>query len=193
MPMADVPSSFGTPEALSPLICRSESDPRPVVVMTCGIAGSGKSFISKWIQTNHPSFHRLSIDSYIYGHHGLYGVDYPKEKYNDYQEEAAAALRSELAQLVQQGSRDAILDFAFAFQETRDEWKDLIEESGGRWVLVYLDVDADELRRRVKARNQLAVKDGDSAFLVTEETLESFIAGFERPVGEGEVVLRLND
>jgi predicted kinase len=120
-------------------------------------------------------------------------VDYPKEKYNDYQEEAAAALRSELAQLVQQGARDAILDFAFAFQETRDEWKDLIEESGGRWVLVYLDVDADELRRRVKARNQLAVKDGDSAFLVTAEILESFIAGFERPVGEGEVVLRLND
>jgi predicted kinase len=158
-----------------------------------GGPGSGKSSISKWIQSNHPSFHRLSIDSYIYSHHGLYGVDYPKEKYNDYQEEAAAALRSELAQLVQQGSRDAILDFAFAFQETRDEWKDLIEESGGRWVLVYLDVDADELRRRVKARNQLAVKDGDSAFLVTAEILESFIAGFERPVGEGEVVLRLND
>lgn len=37
--MAQVPSSFGTPEALSPLICRTESDPRPVVVMTCGIAG----------------------------------------------------------------------------------------------------------------------------------------------------------
>ncbi|EPS28938.1 hypothetical protein POX_f08012 [Penicillium oxalicum] len=191
--MAEDSSSFSDPNALSPLICRTEGDPRPVVVMTCGIAGSGKSSISKWIQSHHPSFQRLSIDSYIYNHHGLYGVDYPKEKYNDYQQEAVTALRSELAQLVQQGSRDAILDFAFAFQETRDEWKDLIEESGGRWVLVYLDVEPDELRRRVRARNQLAVKDGDSAFLVTEETLESFILGFERPIGEGEIVLCLND
>ena len=60
-------------------------------------------------------------------------------------------------------------------------------------MLVYLDVEPDELRRRVRARNQLAVKDGDSAFLVTEETLESFILGFERPIGEGEIVLCLND
>jgi gluconate kinase len=82
---------------------------------------------------------------------------------------------------------------SFAFRESRNEWKDLIEKSGGRWVLAYLDVSVDELRRRVRARNQLAVKDGDSAFFVTDEILESFIAGFERPIGEGEVVLRLHN
>ena len=60
-------------------------------------------------------------------------------------------------------------------------------------MLAYLDVGVDELRRRVRARNQLAVKDGDSAFFLTNEILESFIAGFEKPVGEGEVVLRLRD
>jgi hypothetical protein len=59
-------------------------------------------------------------------------------------------------------------------------------------VLAYLDVGADELRRRVRARNQLTVKDGDSAFFVTNEILESFLAGFERPTGEGEVVLHLD-
>ena len=58
---------------------------------------------------------------------------------------------------------------------------------------MHLDVDADELRRRVRARNQLAVKDGDSAFFVTTQILESFIAGFERPIGEGEFVLRLDN
>lgn len=56
-------------------------------------------------------------------------------------------------------------------------------------MLVYLDVEADELRRRVRARNQLTVKDGDSAFFVTEQILDSYIAGFERPIGEGEVIL----
>ncbi|KAJ5815971.1 hypothetical protein N7447_008204 [Penicillium robsamsonii] len=183
---------FDTPEALSPFLRRTDSDPRPVVMMTCGLAGSGKSSLSKWILSNHPSFKRFSIDSYIYTKYGLYGDDYPKDKYNEYQDEAESALRNDLVQLLRQGSQDAILDFSFAFQETRDEWKSLIEGSGGRWVLAYLDVDADELRRRVRARNQLAVKDGDSAFFVTSEIVDSYIAGFERPTGEGEVVLQFD-
>lgn len=83
-----------------------------------------------------------------------------------------------------------ILDFSFAFRKTRDEWKSLIEVRGGRWILVYLDVNDEELRRRVKARNQLDVKDGDSAYLVTDEVLERYLAGFEKPDGEGEIVLR---
>lgn len=157
------------------------------------LAGSGKSSLSRWIVSNHPSFKRLSIDSYIYTKHGLYSVDYPDDKYSDYQDEAESALRNELAQLLQRGSHDATLDFSFAFRKSRDEWKGLVEKSGGRWVLVHLDVGADELRRRVRARNQLAVKDGDSAFLVTDEILESYLAGFQWPIGEGEVVLRLDD
>lgn len=156
----------------------------------CG-SGSGKSSLSKWILENHPSFKRLSIDSYIYAKYGLYGVDYPKEFYPDYQNEAERALRNKLSQLLQQKSQDVILDFSFAFQETRQDWKRRIEAAGGRWVLVYLEVDAGELRQRVRARNQLTRKDGDSAFFVTDEILESFISGFERPNGEHEVVLRL--
>ncbi|KAJ5519698.1 hypothetical protein N7463_000151 [Penicillium fimorum] len=183
---------FDTPEALSPFIRRTDSDPRPIVMMTCGLAGSGKSSLSKWVLANHPSFERLSIDSYIYTKYGLYGVDYPNDKYQEYQDEAESALRSYLVRLLRQGSQDVILDFSFAFQETRDEWKSLIEGSGGRWVLAYLDVGVDELRRRVRARNQLTVKDGDSAFFVTNEILESYIAGFERPTGEGEVVLHFD-
>ncbi|CAI7634355.1 unnamed protein product [Penicillium viridicatum] len=104
--------------------------------------------------------------------------------YHNYQDEAQSALQTELPQLLQQGFQDVILDLSCAFQKTRDEWKQLIEESGGRWVLAYLDVDDDELRRRVRPRNQLAVKDGDSAFFMTNEILESFLAGFERPIGE---------
>ncbi|KXG46467.1 uncharacterized protein PGRI_053230 [Penicillium griseofulvum] len=189
--MAGPTPTFDTPEALSPFLRRTDSDPRPVVLMTCGMAGSGKSSLSKRILSNHPSFKRFSIDSHIYIKYGLYGVDYPEDKYSGYQDEAESALRHELVQLLRQGSQDAILDFSFAFQETRDEWKRLIEESGGRWVLTYLDVGGDELRRRVRARNQFAIKDGDSAFFVTNEILESFLAGFERPTGEGEIVLQL--
>ncbi|KAJ5181570.1 hypothetical protein N7449_011717 [Penicillium cf. viridicatum] len=190
--MAGTTPTFNTPESLSPLLCRTDSDPRPVVLMTCGMAGSGKSSLSKWILSNHPSFKRLSIDSYIYTKYGLYSVDYPENMYHIYQDEAQSALQTELSQLLQHSSQDAILDLSCAFQKTRDEWKQLIEESGGRWVLAYLDVDDDELWRRVRARNQLAIKDGDSAFFMTNEIMESFLAGFERPIGEGEIVLRFD-
>ncbi|KAH2835384.1 hypothetical protein KXV85_005205 [Aspergillus fumigatus] len=46
-------------------------------------------------------------------------------------------------------------------------------EFGGRWVLVYLN-------------------NGDSAFYLTEDLLERYINGFERPVGEGEIVINLD-
>lgn len=95
----------------------------------------------------------------------------------------------ELSRLLHQGFNDAILVISFIFQATRNEWKSLVERLGGRWVLVYLDVNAAELRRRVAVRNQLTVKGGNSAFLVTEDVLDICIAGFERPAGKGEIVL----
>lgn len=153
-------------------------------------AGSGKSSLSRWILSRYPSFERLSIDSYVYQHHGLYGIDYPPEKYSDYQEEAEEALRGELISLIRHGARDVILDFSFAFLATRNGWRALVESHGGRWVLVYLDVDSKELRRRVAARNELAIKDSDSVFPVTDEILERYIADFERPNEEGEIILR---
>ncbi|KAL4786408.1 AAA domain-containing protein [Aspergillus varians] len=180
-------SSLGT------YLSRTASDPRPVVMMTCGVTGSGKTTLSKWIMKSYPGFRRLSTDMYIYVNHGHYDVDYPKTMYNEYQVAAERAMRTELAESLQAG-KDLILDFTFAFQETRDEWKALIESYGGRWVLVALDVDTVEVKQRVRARNALPLrrKDGDSTFFVNEALLDSFIAGFEWPSGEGEIVMRLD-
>ncbi|KAB8067966.1 hypothetical protein BDV29DRAFT_185358 [Aspergillus leporis] len=88
--------------------------------MTCGIAGSGKSSLAHSIVSAYPSFKRLSIDSYIYSHHGLYDVDYPRERYEEYQLEAEEALRAELVAALERGDRGLILDFSFAFREVRD-------------------------------------------------------------------------
>ncbi|RLL95599.1 hypothetical protein CFD26_103893 [Aspergillus turcosus] len=177
---------------LGPAIQRTSSDPRPVVLMTCAVAGSGKSTLAKSVCSVYPSFTRLSIDTYIYSHHGLWNVDYPKEHYEKYQDEAEAALKRQLVHILQQGDTNVVLDFSFAFREDRDEWKALITESGGRWVLVYLNADPAEIRRRVAARNALIEKDGDSAFYLTEDVLERYIRGFERPVGEGEIVINVD-
>jgi predicted kinase len=151
--------------------------------------GSGKSTLSKTILQGRPSFRRLSIDTYIYDHHGRYGIDYPKTQYETYQSQAEQALRMELIALLTQRESDIILDFSFAFRDTRDEWKALVEGNEGRRMLLYLDVGHDEVRRRVKERNRLREVRGrdnaDAAFDVTEEVLERYIKGFERPEGEG--------
>ncbi|KAE8166018.1 P-loop containing nucleoside triphosphate hydrolase protein [Aspergillus tamarii] len=170
-------------------LCRTAADSRPIVLMTCGIAGSGKSTLAHSIVSAYPSFHRFSIDSYVYSHHGLWDIDYPRDQYEEYQLEAEEALRTELISALSEGQVDPVLDFSFAYRAVREEWKRLIEGSGGRWVLVFLDVDPAELRRRVRARNERVEKDGDSAFYVTEEILERYLTGFERPDGEGEIVL----
>lgn len=119
-------------------------------------------------------------------------MDYPKEYYEKYQDEAEAALKRQLVHILQHDNANVVLDFSFAFRRDRDEWKALISESGGRWVLVYLDADPTEIRRRVAARNALIEKDGDSAFYLAEDVLERYINGFERPVGEGEIVINMD-
>ncbi|KAE8132886.1 P-loop containing nucleoside triphosphate hydrolase protein [Aspergillus pseudotamarii] len=193
--MPSTPVSIISPQTdhahaqLHPQLCRTAADPRPIVLMTCGIAGSGKSTLAHSIVSAYPSFYRLSIDSYVYSHHGLWDIDYPRDQYEEYQLEAEEALRTELISALTGGQVDIVLDFSFAYREVREEWKRLIEGSGGRWALVFLDVDAAELRRRVRARNERVDKDGDSAFYVTEEILERYLTGFERPDGEGEIVL----
>lgn len=140
-----------------------------------------------------PSFKRLSIDRHIYSQHGLYGRDYPEDLYEDYQHEARLALRKELVELLLEKQSDVILDFAFPFREQRHEWKKVIEAAGARWILVAIQIDHAELRRRVIARNGLALKNGDSAFYITEEILERYIEGFEMPAGEGEVIVQWRD
>lgn len=59
----------------------------PLVIMMCGVAGSGKTTFAQ--QLEKAGFKRLSIDEEIWTVHGRYGIDYPAEKYEHYKEEAA--------------------------------------------------------------------------------------------------------
>ncbi|KAK5994611.1 hypothetical protein PT974_05090 [Cladobotryum mycophilum] len=167
--------------------------------MTCGISGAGKSTFSKSIVAQLPNFTRLSIDAIIHAEHGLYAIDYPADKYADYQVEARQRLETTLISLLQEGQRDIVLDLAFWNREYRNEFKKIVESNGGRWLLVFLDAEKEVLWRRIQERRArreaLSVedgrRDGDSAFNVDEGIFEVYCEGFERPVGEGEVVIKV--
>ncbi|KAF5637981.1 ATP GTP-binding protein [Fusarium sp. NRRL 52700] len=166
--------------------------------MTCGIAGAGKSTLAKAIVTKFPNFKRLSNDQIIYESHGLYKIDYPAENYEAYQQEASQKLIAELDCILQDKSNDIVLDLSFYDKEYRDEYKNIVERNGGRWVLVYLDACRDLLWNRIQQRrakrDSLDVKDpernGDSAFDIDDETFDRYLGGFEPPSGEGEIVLK---
>ncbi|KAK1756712.1 P-loop containing nucleoside triphosphate hydrolase [Echria macrotheca] len=169
-------------------LARTAEDQRPVVVMTCGIAGSGKSTLSKAILAKHPNFTRLSIDCIVYDKHGLYAVDYPPELYSVYQEEADVEYMSNLKTLLGE-ARDVVVDRALYSREDRKNFKKLVEEMGGRWILVFFrPASKDVIWSRIEQR-QRGPLNADSAFEMTNDILDRYWEGFEWPDGEGEVVV----
>lgn len=160
----------------------------PLVVMMCGVAGSGKTTFSQRLEQR--GFVRLSIDEEIWATNGRYGIDYPIEMYEQLKVEAELKLRNELVNLLKE-KRNVVIDFSFWQRKRRDEYKKLIEEGGGEWKLVYLKVHPNELRKRLRIRSQRF--DANAAFTITEEILSSFLKGFEVPSGEGEIVIEARE
>lgn len=164
-------------------------------VLRLRFPGSGKSTLAKTILAKLPNFVRLSCDKIIHDKYGLYGIDYPRDKYDTYQDEAQSQIKTDLVDLIKNGTHDAVLDLSFYDKEYRDEYKTIIEGAGGRWVLVHLDGKKELLWSRIQgrraARDAIAVesggRDGDSAYEIEPETFEMYCSGFEPPSGEGEI------
>jgi hypothetical protein len=166
--------------------------------------GAGKSTLAKSILASLPRYKRLSVDLAVYETHGLYAIDYPASSYSLFSSQALDRIRASLPGLIRRASSssssndddtDYVLDLAFYNKPYRDEFKKIIEDSGGRWVLVFLDAQRHVLWRRIMKRraerDELPVEErnGDSAYDVDEETLDMYLQGFEKPHGEGEITI----
>jgi predicted kinase len=165
------------------LIFRERSVVTPLVVMMCGVAGSGKTTFSQRLEKE--GFVRLSIDEEIWATKGRYGVDFPIEKIEEYKKEAERTLRTRLLKLIDE-KQQVVIDFSFWDRARRDRYKQLIENAGGNWKLIYLKVHPDNLRERLTLRNK---RFDANSFPISEELLTSYLEGFEIPEGEGEIVV----
>ncbi|KXS98575.1 hypothetical protein AC578_4289 [Pseudocercospora eumusae] len=173
---------------LLPSLQRSPEDPRPVVVMTCGIAGSGKTSLAKELLRQNPSMQRLSIDEIVASRHGIWNIDYNPDKYSEHQDEADVIFRQSLRNFLAHGKSDVILDRSFYAKEDRDEFKQIVERNGGKWVLVYLKVPREVLWGRIQRRREMEI-DANSALEISTELFEMYVKGFEHPGREGEIVV----
>jgi predicted kinase len=156
----------------------------PLIIMMCGVAGSGKTTLAQQLEKE--GFVRLSIDEEVWKVNGRYGIDYPVEKYGDYQVEAERRLRNQLIRLIKD-KRKVVIDFSFWQKSIRDGYKQLIEEAGGEWKLIYLNISPEIIRKRLDVRSKRF--DANAAFPITENTLTSYLNGFEVPSHEGEIVI----
>ncbi|WP_088044702.1 ATP-binding protein [Bacillus sp. EAC] len=166
------------------LIYRERDNLTPLVVMMCGVAGSGKTTFAQQIEKE--GFVRLSIDEEIWATNGRFGIDFPVEKYEEYKQDAERKLRNQLVKLIQ-NKQHVVVDFSFWQRSRREKYKQLIEAAGGKWKLIYLKVHLNDLRKRLEIRSQRF--DANAAFTITEEILTSYLNGFEAPTGEGEIVI----
>lgn len=181
------------PARLEPLLHRTTEDERPVIVMTCGIAGSGKTTLAKAIVQKYPHFTRLSGDEIIFEKHGLYDIGYPADEklHAQYQAEQDEVYMTTFQKLLAE-SHDVVLDRSFYAKEDRDAFKDIIEKAGVRWVLVYLkSKDKDQLWQRICARSKMT-KEANNALDITRATFDRYWAGFEEPEGEGELAILID-
>lgn len=142
---------------------------------------------------------RLSVDQYVCDHHGGYGIDYPPEKYPEYQSNDPDEPDKFLLRLLSWNTAQisegevrvrrplaVVLDHYFAAKADRDVVKEIVEPEGARWVLVYFAISEDRqaIRERATGRKTkraaaLGSCDGGNVFEITNEVLDSYLATFE--------------
>jgi predicted kinase len=160
------------------------------------VTGSGKTTLAKAIQSIYPAFHRLSGDEMIYQKHGIYGIDYAASHtlYAQYQAEKDETYLTTFQTLLAE-KKDVILERSFYAREDREEYRITAENAGARVVLIFLKAKGEEGKRvlweRICKRSQ-GVKTADSALDISREVFEGYWSGFEDPVGEGEIVVRVS-
>jgi predicted kinase len=170
---------------LAPAEALDALQPAPgLVVLMCGLAGSGKSTFSKQLEAK--GFVRLSIDEEVWTGAGRFGVDFEPADYERHLEAAHVRLKARLVEAVR-GRTPAVLDTALWNCQARVEHKGLIEAHGGGWRLVYMKGPTNLLRSRLLDRSRRF--DADAQFPITDPMLDRFIQAFEEPDGEGEIVV----
>ena len=168
------------PQALAAL------SPAPrLVVLMCGVAGSGKTSFSQALEAK--GFRRLSIDEEIWDRFGRYGLDYRPDDYGRHVAAARSALRDQLAARLAVGRDAVVVDSSFWSRAHRDDFKHLVEAAGGTWRLIYLDAPETILRERLAARRDRF--DANAARPIDEAKLRSFLESFEAPSDEGEITV----
>jgi predicted kinase len=138
-----------------------------------GLPCSGKTARAKALE--HELFAlRLTPDEW---HVGLFGHDVYDPEHDKRHSIIEAHLWQVAARVLALGT-NVILDFGFWAKEEREEFRARARELGARSEIVFMDVTADELMRRTKARNEALT---NTTHYIPEEMMIAWIQFFQKP------------
>lgn len=107
--------------------------------------------------------------------------------------QASEEVDSLLIDLLIKGEKDIVLDRSQYAKEDRDYYKKLVDQKGGRWILVYFrPANKGLIWSRIQRRREKEVN-ADSALEISKELLDKYWDGFEILDGEGEVVVDVTE
>ena len=182
------------------LLCITQAErlvaPQPVrLVITHGLAGCGKTFVSNRLLQHDPQARSLRLRSdverrRVFGlargqrsgaaiNAGIYSLDAHQRIYTHLQVTAGLLLRA---------GWSVIVDAAFLRRAERDAFHALADAHGAAFAILAPQADTNELRRRITER-QAGGRDASEATL---DVLEKQLQWIE-PLGDDERALRLPD
>lgn len=152
---------------------------KPITYLLCGLPGSGKTTWAKTQEEN--GVLRLTLDEELFKKFGRNFASGYKEK-----EEQTKEVLIEVWQRNILDGNTTILDFGFWKKQERDEYKQLAEEYGSDWKLIFFDIDQKELKARLNLRNKTNAHENH---YIPEDMLNDFVHQFEVPDGEAEEIV----
>lgn len=153
------------------------------IYMICGISGSGKSCFSKKLALC--GIPRLSIDEELWPDYYVLRDLMTSEHRAYLMEEAHKRIKARIANFCAE-KRPCSVDMPFCKKAQREDFADYIRSCGGEPVLLWIKTDLPVLKKRLAER---AGKNGPDNLPVSEEEIEMYWHGFEKPTEESPVII----
>ncbi len=139
-----------------------------------GLPCSGKTTLARRLELERSAL-RLTPDEWQVR---LFGQD-AEEPEHDIRHSLIEALLWDVARRALELGTNVILDFGFWAREEREDFRARAKQLGASSEVHFLDVPAEELLRRLAARN--AQLSQETSFKIPAEMMKPWIAFFQRP------------
>ena len=151
---------------------------KPKVFMVCGISGSGKTAFSKKLELS--GVPRISMDEELWPDFYVLGNLISDEHKDFLYKQATDRIFAKIRNFCAEG-RPCSIDMPFCKAAQREAFRAHAENCGGEPVLIWINTDLPVLKRRLAERGG---KNGPNNLPVSEEEINMYWRGFERPTDE---------
>jgi predicted kinase len=145
----------------------------PTLHLMVGLPCSGKTTLARRLEREQSAL-RLTVDEW---HIALFGQD-AEEPDHDARHTLIETMLWKVASRALELGTNVILDFGFWTRAEREDYRARAKELGASSEIHFLDVTADELMRRLAARNS---RPSEPDFYIPEAMMTPWLSFFERP------------